>query len=115
MKARHCVAVLAAVAWGHANVSALTPPSDSDGPIRLLNCIVSPSGILEADVDSTSEDAMNCNISCSYEFGGKRLSQWLEVTIPKRFHGHVGHFDTNGGRPGNFSGSVGTCKKTDVR
>ena len=115
VKTRHCFAALAVTALVYGDVSALTPPSDSDGPIRLLNCVVSPAGILEAEVDSTSDAAMNCNISCSYEFGGKRLSQWFEVTIPKRFHGHVGHFDTNGGRPGNFSGSVGTCKKTDMR
>ena len=115
MKVRHCLAALATVACTQADVSALTPPSDSDGPIRLLNCIVSPSGILEAEVDSTADDAMNCNISCNYEFGGKPFSQWFEVTIPKRFQGRVGHFDTNGGRPGNFSGSVGTCKKTDAR
>ena len=115
MKTRHWFPAFAALALGQADVPALTPPSDSDGPIRLLNCIVSPTGVLEAEVDSTADDAMSCNISCQYEFGGKPFSQWFEVTIPKRFHGRVGHFDTNGGRPGNFPGSVGTCKKTDIR
>ncbi len=115
MKAQLVLLALGVIAFTHADVSALNAPSDSDGPIRLLNCVVSPTGILEAEVDSTSDDAMNCNISCNYEFGGKPFSQWFEVTIPKHFHGRVGRFDTNGGRPGNFSGSVGTCKKTDAR
>jgi len=114
MKARHFLAAVVAVALTHADVYGLTLPSESDGPIRLLNCLVSPGGILQAEVDSSS-DAMSCNISCNYEFGGKPLSHWFEVTIPKHFHGHVGEFDTNGGRAGNFSGSVGTCKKTNAR
>jgi len=115
MKVSHGLAALAAIAMGHADVSALTPPSDSDGPVRLLNCIVSPGGNLEAEVDNQSDDAMSCNIRCNYEFGGKTFSHWFEVTIPKRFTGRVGEFDTSNGKPGRYSGDVGTCKKTETR
>jgi hypothetical protein len=113
VKARLALASLA-ILVNHADVYALNPPSDSDGPIRLLSCVVSASGILEAEVDSQSDDALSCNLSCSYDIGGKLLSHWFVVTIPKRFSGRVGHFDTNGGRAGNFSGDVGTCEKTDA-
>lgn len=97
-----------------ADVSALTPPSKSDGPIRLLSCIVSPSGILEAEVDNTSESAMSCNIRCNYDIGGQTFSQWLEVSIPARFNGRVGRFDTSGAKAGSYSGDVGTCTKTSA-
>jgi hypothetical protein len=96
-------------------VFALNPPSDSDGPVRLLSCVVSPNGVLEAEVESQSDDALSCNIHCNYEFGEKPFTHWFEATIPKRFMGRVGHFDTNGGRAGNFSGEVGTCRKTEAR
>ena len=114
MKARHLLTALAVIAVTH-DVHGLNPPSDSDGPVRLMSCVVSSGGMLEAEVDSRSEDAMNCNIRCNYEFGGKPFSHWFEVTIPARFNGRVGRFDTSGGRAGNFSGEVGTCKKTEAR
>jgi hypothetical protein len=114
VKTRLLFATLAATAATQ-DVSGLNPPSDSDGPIKLLSCVVSASGVLEAEVDSKSDDAMNCNIQCSYEFGGKPFSHWFNVNIPKRYVGRVGRFDTNGGRTGTFSGEVGTCRKTDVR
>jgi len=98
-----------------ADVHALNPPSDSDGPIRLLNCVVSPNGVLEAEVDSQSDDAMSCNINCNYELGEHMFSHWFEVRIPAHFSGRVGRFDTNGARAGNFSGEVGTCTKTEAR
>ena len=71
MQARQCLAALAALGLAHVDVSALTPPSESDGPVRLLNCVVSPGGALEAEVDNQSDDAMSCNIRCNYEFGDK--------------------------------------------
>jgi hypothetical protein len=111
MKARHSLAALAALAATQADVRALTPPSESDGPVRLLNCVVSPGGTLEAEVDNQSDEAMSCNIRCNYEFGGKTFSHWFEVTVPKRFTGRVGEFDTSNGKPGSYSGDVGTCKK----
>jgi hypothetical protein len=96
-------------------VFALNTPSDSDGPVRLLSCVVSPNGVLEAEVESQSDDALSCNIHCTYEFGEKPFTHWFEVTIPKRFMGRVGHFDTNGARAGNFSGELGSCRKTETR
>ena len=114
MKTRLLLAALAATAVTR-SVYSLNPPSDSDGPIKLLSCVVSASGVLEAEVDSKTDDAMNCNIQCNYEFGGKTFSHWFNVTIPRRYIGRVGHFDTNGGRAGTFSGELGTCRKTDAR
>jgi len=97
-----------------ADVSALTPPGKTDGPIRLLSCIVSATGILEAEVDNTSDSAQSCNLRCNYDIGGQTFSQWLEVSIPARFNGRVGRFDTSGGKAGNYSGDVGTCTKTSA-
>ena len=109
MRARFWLTVLTAAAA--AQVFGLTPPSKSDGPIRLLNCVVSPSGLLEAEVDSTSDHPMSCDITCNYEIGGKTFSHWFNETIPARYNGRVGKFDTSGARPGNYSGDVGICKK----
>lgn len=114
MKTRILFATLAAAAVTQ-DVSGLNPPSDSDGPVTLLACLVSPGGVLEAEVDSQSDDAMNCNIQCNYEFGGKPFTHWFNVRIPKRYVGKVGRFDTNGGRAGTFSGEIGTCRKTEAR
>jgi hypothetical protein len=111
MKTRICLVVLGALAAAQADVYGLTPPSDSDGPIKLLTCVVTPQGILAAEVDSQTEDAMNCNIRCNYELGERMFSQSFNVTIPGRFHGRVGRFDTSNGKAGNYSGEVGTCKK----
>lgn len=97
------------------DAASLNPPSDSDGPVKLLSCVVSAGGILEAEVQSQSDDAMNCNLQCHYEFGDKPFSHWFNVTIPRRYMGKVGRFDTHGGRAGTFSGEVGTCRKTEAR
>jgi hypothetical protein len=102
---------VAAVAVTTAQVFGLTPPSKSDGPVRLLNCVVSGAGLLEAEVDSQVEDAMNCNLRCNYEVGGETFSHWFNETIPARFNGRIGRFDTSGGKAGSYSGEVGTCKK----
>ncbi|HET7811686.1 MAG TPA: hypothetical protein VFL16_14035 [Steroidobacteraceae bacterium] len=112
MKGRHALLALATLAAFHAD--ALTPPGDSDGPVKLLSCVVSDAGILEAEVDSQSDDAMLCSFRCNYEFGGKPLFRWFNATVPARFHGRVGRFDTSGGRAGNFHGEVGKCEKTDA-
>ena len=112
MKARRCIVALAVFTAPQANVLGLTPPSDSDGPIRLLTCVVSPTGILEAEVDSQTDDAMSCNVRCNYELGESMFSQSFNVTIPGRFQGRVGRFDTSNAKAGNYSGEVGTCKKS---
>jgi len=110
MRARTGLLAVAMVAAAH--VSGLTPPSKSAGPVRLLNCVVSGSGVLEAEVDSQSEDSMSCDFRCNYEIGGETFTHWFNETIPARFNGRVGKFDTSGARPGNYSGEVGSCKKT---
>jgi len=111
MKTRLGLLTLAILVAAHADVYGLTPPSDSDGPIKLLACIVTPAGVLEAEVTSQAEDDMNCNINCSYELGSQMFSHWFSVTVPARFQGRVGRFDTVNARAGNYSGDVGTCKK----
>jgi len=115
MKMRNYLMALAAIAAPQANVLGLTPPSDSDGPIKLLTCTVTPTGVLEAEVDSQTDDAMSCNIRCSYELGEKMFSHSFNVTIPGRFQGRVGRFDTTNARAGNYSGELGSCKKTSLR
>lgn len=102
---------VAAMTVPQSSLHAITPPSSSDGPIRLLTCVVTSHGILEAEVDNQSEDAMNCNIRCNYELGGRTFSHSFNVTISARFNGRVGRFDTSNGKAGNYSGEVGTCEK----
>lgn len=111
MKTRHFLVALGAIVTAQADVYGLTPPSDSDGPIKLLTCVVTPTGILEAEVESQTEDSMNCNIRCNYELGERMFSQSFTVTIPGRFQGRVGRFDTSNAKAGNYSGDLGTCKK----
>jgi len=109
MRARFVgMALFAVVA---AQVFGLTAPSKSDGPVRLLSCVVSAAGVLELEVDSTSEHPMECEFRCNYEIGGQMFSHWFTETVPARFNGRVGKFDTSGGKPGNYSGEVGTCRK----
>jgi hypothetical protein len=112
MNKRLCLIALAAVAAPLAGVSALTPPSKADGPIRLLSCVVSPTGVLEAEVDNHPDSAQLCNVRCNFAIGETTFSHWFEVSIPARFNGRVGRFDTTGGKAGNYSGDVGTCEKT---
>ena len=115
MKTRSYLAALATIVATQADVYALTPPSSSDGPIKLLTCVVTPHGILEAEVDSQTEDAMNCNIRCSYVLGERQFSHSFNVTIPGRFQGRVGRFDTSNAKAGNYTGDLGTCEKTSRR
>lgn len=112
MKTRHTLAVLGVLAL-QADVQALTPPSDSDGPIRLMSCVVSPNGILQAEVDNQSSDAMSCSIRCEYKISDQTFSQWFEARIPKQFNGRIGHVDAVGAKAGNYSGQLGKCVKTD--
>jgi hypothetical protein len=100
-----------AAAMVAAEVGALTTPSASDGPIKLLSCTVAPNGMLEAQVANQGDEAMFCNIRCSYELGGKMFSHTFSETIPKRYQGTLGKFDTSNGRPGSYPGEVGRCKK----
>ena len=109
MKPQYRLAAVAAIVVSQAVVYALTPPSESDGPIKLLTCIVTPQGVLEAEVDSQAEKAISCDIRCSYELGDRMFSHTFSVTIPGRFHGRVGRFDTSNAKAGNYSGAV-TCE-----
>ncbi|MBC8025605.1 MAG: hypothetical protein H7Y89_06420 [Steroidobacteraceae bacterium] len=111
MRTRLCLMTLAALAAPQSAVHSLTPPSSSDGPIKLLACVVTPTGILEAEVDSQSDDAVSCNIRCNYSLGEQTFSHSFTVRIPARFNGRVGRFDTSNGKTGTYSGDVGACEK----
>jgi len=111
MKKRHPLLILAALMALQADVQGLTPPTASDGPIKLLGCTVNAQGILEASVDNSTDDAQSCFIRCSYELGERMFSRGFTVTIPARFNGSVGGFDTSNARAGNYTGELGTCKK----
>jgi hypothetical protein len=112
MKARHCWVAIATVA-ATSVAYALVTPSDSDGPVKLLGCVVTSSAVLEAAVVSQSDHAMSCDIRCSYELGERMFSHTFTVTIPARFQGRVGRFDTSNAKPGNYSGEVGSCEKIE--
>jgi hypothetical protein len=112
MKTRHWLVALAAIVAAQADVYGLTPPSESDGPVKLLSCTVSPQGILEALVDNRTDDAMDCAIRCTYKVGDTAFSHFFNVTIPRRFSGRLGQFDTSGAKAGDYSGDIGTCKKS---
>jgi hypothetical protein len=111
MKTRNWLVALAVVAAPVAVVHGLAAPAAGDGDIRLLSCIVTPEGVLEASVESRTEDAMDCSIRCNYELGERTFSHTFSVTIPGRFQGRMGRFDTSNGKAGNYSGDLGTCKK----
>jgi hypothetical protein len=110
MKAR-LVFLAVALTASQSAVFGLTPPSADDGPVRLLNCVVSASGVLEAEVENQTDDAMSCEFRCDYELGGKMFSYTFNETVPKRFQGKLGHYDTYNARPGRYAGDMGTCKK----
>lgn len=111
MRTRVGLIALAALAVPQSALHSIIPPSSSDGPIKLLACIVTPAGILEAEVDSHSDDAVSCNIRCNYSLGEQTFSHTFTVRIPARFNGRVGRFDTSNARAGTYSGDVGTCTK----
>jgi hypothetical protein len=112
MRTAISLATLAALVVPQASVHGLVPPTSSDGPIKLLSCVVSPQGILEAEVDNQGDDAMNCNIRCNYELGDRMFSHPFSVRIPARFHGRIGRFDTSGAKAGSYSGDLGSCEKS---
>lgn len=112
MKTRYWLVAFAAMVTPGSFVHGLNPPSASDGPIKLLTCVVTPGGRLEAEVDSQADEAMSCIIRCNYELGDRMFAHTFDVTIPARFHGRVGGFDTSNARAGNYSGEVGNCTKT---
>ena len=112
MTVRRVLLAIGVLTVSDLDVQALTPPSASDGPVKLLACVVSHQGVLQAQVDSQSDDAMDCFIRCNYEFGDKLLSQGFSVTVPARFQGKVGGVDTAAGKAGNYSGEISGCKKT---
>ena len=111
MKTRFALLVVAVLVLPQSAAHAIKPPSASDGPIKLLACVVTPTGILEAEVASQSDDAMSCNIRCNYSLGEQTFSHSFTVRIPARFSGRVGRFDTSNARAGNYSGDVGSCEK----
>jgi len=112
MRVRNRLVVLVAIITAQATVYGITQPSSSDGPIKLLTCVVTPQGILEAEVDSQTDDAMACSITCNYELGERMFSHYFDVTIPGRFHGRIGQFDTSNAKAGNYSGELGNCRKS---
>ena len=91
----------------------LTPPSASDGPVKLLSCVVTANGMLEAAVDNTSEDRLRCHIRCSYQMAERTFNHSFVETIPARFQGRVGQFDTSAGKAGNYPGEISGCDKAN--
>jgi hypothetical protein len=108
MKARLYVIAFAALA-------APLVGANSPGPIRLLSCVVSRTGLLEAEVDNTSDSALTCKLRCDYAIRETTISHWFEVSVPARFSGIVGQVDTSRGQPGKYSGRVGACRKIPSR
>ena len=111
MKTHLSWALLVALAATASVVHGLNPPSASREPVVLLACVVTHSGILEATVDSQSDDRQSCTITCGYELGERMFSHTFYEVIPARFQGRVGEFDTNGARAGNYSGEISSCEK----
>lgn len=102
MNARRYVIAFAALA---APVVAVPPE------LIRLSCIVSSAGLLEAEVESTSDFAQTCNLRCDYVVGAATISHRFEVSISPRFKGVVGQVDTSRGRPGRYSGRIDSCQK----
>jgi hypothetical protein len=94
-------------------VHALTPPSASDGPVRLRSCVVSPNGMLEAVVDSQTDDRMRCQIRCTYQMAERTFNHSFDETVPARFQGRVGRFDTTNGKAGSYPGDISRCEKVE--
>ena len=85
------------------------------GPVRVLSCVVSRAGLLEAEVENTSDTAQICKLRCDFTIGETTRSHWFEVSIPARFSGIVGQIETFRGRPGSYPGRVGTCRRIPPR
>jgi hypothetical protein len=99
--ARYTIALAALVA----PLVAKTPP------VRLLSCVVSNAGLLEAEVENTSDSAQACSLRCDYVVGETTISHRFEISIPARFRGIVGQVDTWRGQPGSYPGLIGMCRK----
>lgn len=110
---RRPVVVAAGLTAAAMGAHGLNPPSASDGPVKLLACVVTPSGILEAAVDSSADEAMTCDFRCHYELGERMFSHSFTETVPARFQGRVGRFDTNNAKPGSYAGEIGRCYKVE--
>jgi hypothetical protein len=93
-------------------LAALATPlvAKSPGPIRLLSCVVSNAGLLEAEVENTADSAQACTVRCNYLVGETSISHRFEVSIPAGFSGIVGQFDTSRGQPGSYPGHLGACR-----
>jgi hypothetical protein len=113
MGARRIVARLSVFAGMASAAFALTPPSASDGPVKLHSCVVSPNGLLEAAVDSQTDDRMRCHIRCTYQMAERTINHSFDEMIPARFQGRVGQFDTTNGKAGNYPGEISGCEKVD--
>jgi hypothetical protein len=113
MNARHCWVAIIAAGTAASAAYALVAPSASDGPVKLLSCVVTPAGVLEASVDNQSDDAMSCDIRCSYELGGRTFSHDFSLSIPAKYQGRVGQFDTGNAKAGNYPGEIGRCQKVE--
>jgi len=94
-------------------LAALAAPlvAKTPGPVRLLSCVVSNAGLLEAEVENTSDSAQACSLRCDYAIGETTISQRFEISIPARFRGIVGQVDTLRGQPGSYRGLIGMCRK----
>jgi hypothetical protein len=93
-------------------LAALAAPliAKTPGPVRLLSCVVSNAGLLEAEVENTSDSAQACKLCCEYVIGETTISHRFEVSIPARFRGIVGQVDTARGQPGRYPGHLGVCR-----
>ena len=90
--------------------------ANSSGPVRLLSCVVSRTGLLEAEVTNASDSALTCKLRCDYVIReSTTASHVFEATIPPRYHGKVGQLDTSSGRPGSYSGRVDACQRKSGR
>ena len=85
--------------------------ANNSGPVRLVSCVVSDTGLLEAEVESTADFAQTCSLRCDYVVGGTTISHRFYASIPARFKGIVGQVDTWRGQPGSYSGHVDGCRK----
>ena len=100
--ARYAIALAALVA----PLVAKTPE-----PVRLLSCVVSSAGLLEAEVENTSGSTQACSLRCDYVIGESTISHRFEISIQARFRGIAGQVDTFRGQPGSYPGVISMCRK----
>jgi len=82
----------------------------SPAPVQLVSCVVSGTGLLEAEVSNTSDFELTCTLRCDYAIRGATVSHVFKVSIPPRFRGIAGQVDTASGQPGRYPGAVGACR-----